>query len=201
MEKSTLRFSRTYGIRARLGLIVPPSNSTNEAEFWERVPPDIAVVTVRMDLHLQDKSQDFEGIMRRDLDKACRDLKAAGADICIYACTAGSMAIDKDKLTSELNKHGLPSLHTAEALLEAFGVFDIKKVAIATPYTEAINRHEREYLEHQGLEVLTIKGLNIGEVSEEFSLLSQTRFLIGFYLVLVLLYFGFCLLSTIAVFL
>lgn len=176
MKKSTLHYSRTYGSCARLGLIVPPSNSTNEAEFWERIPPDIAVVTVRMDLHLPDNSPDFEEIMLRDLDKACQDLKAAGADICIYACTAGSMAMDKDKLTSELNRHGLPSLHTAEALLEAFSVFNIKKLAIATPYTEAINMHEKEYLELQGLEVLNINGLNIGEATEEFALLSQIPF-------------------------
>ncbi|MGI9378646.1 MAG: maleate cis-trans isomerase family protein [Methyloligellaceae bacterium] len=173
MEKSQIDYDRVYGRRARLGLIVPPSNSTNEAEFWERVPADISVVTVRMDLHLPDNGSDFEEIMCRDLDKACRDLKAAGADICIYACTAGSMAMDKERLSAELNRHGLPSLHTAEALLQAFSALRVSKLAIATPYTQPINAHEKHYLEQQGLEVLAIDGLNIGEEISEFALLSQ----------------------------
>ncbi len=173
MEKSQIDYHRVYGGRARLGLIVPPSNSTNEAEFWERVPADISVVTVRMDLHLPDSSPDFEEVMCRDLDKACRDLKAAGADICIYACTAGSMAMEKERLSAELDRHGLPSLHTAEALLQAFSALGVRKLAIATPYTPDINAHEKHYLEEQGLEVLSIDGMNIGEDVSEFALLSQ----------------------------
>lgn len=173
MNKAEIPFARTYGKRVRLGLIVPPTNSTNEAEFWERSPQDVSIVTTRMDLHLPDQDDNFCKHMISDLDKACTDLISAEADICIYACTAGSMVMDKEKLGTTMAKHGRPYVHTAEALLDTFRKMGISTVAVATPYTSAINAHEKDYLQSSGVEVVNITGLGIGETPDEYRLLSQ----------------------------
>ena len=42
----------TYGWRARIGLIVPPTNTANEAEWSLMLPDGVTLHTTRMPLHL-----------------------------------------------------------------------------------------------------------------------------------------------------
>jgi maleate isomerase/arylmalonate decarboxylase len=57
---------------------------------------------------------------------------------------------------------GKPCVATAPALIHASRKLGFKKVAIATPYHDALNEHEVGFFEKTGIEVLNIRGLGIG---------------------------------------
>ena len=45
-----------YGARAKLGVIVPPTNTANEAEWNRMTPPGVTIHAARMKLHTDIKS-------------------------------------------------------------------------------------------------------------------------------------------------
>jgi maleate cis-trans isomerase len=140
-----------------IGMIVPPTNTVNEAE-WKRMAPDLRFPLLRMPLHAHADEQFFS-----DLKKSLKDLKAQGPNVIAYACTASSMVLPLDKLPKFIEAQtGVPGVATAPALVLAARALGMKKVAVATPYHEALNQHEKEFLEACGLQVLGIKGLGIG---------------------------------------
>lgn len=142
---------------ASIALIVPPTNTVNEAE-WKRMAPGLRFPLVRMALHAH-----ADEVFYRDLKAALRVLKAEKPDVIAYACTATSMVLPLETLPDFIAKQaGVPGVATAPALVLAARELGMKKVAVATPYHDELNRHEKEFFEACGLEVLGIRGLGIG---------------------------------------
>jgi maleate isomerase/arylmalonate decarboxylase len=141
----------------RIGLIVPTTNTVNEAEWKRMAPPDVSFVLVRMPLHTDDAA------LYADLSKAIRHLETEKPDVVAYACTAGSLVLPLDKLTGYMeNEAGVPCVATAPALVHASRALGIKKVSLATPYHDALNAHEMEFLAACGIETVSARGLGIG---------------------------------------
>lgn len=142
---------------ASIAMIVPPTNTVNQAE-WKRISPGTRFPLLRMPLHAHADEQFFF-----DLRTSLKELKAQKPDVIAYACTASSMVLPLDKLSKFIEKEaGVPGVATAPALVLAARELGMKKVAVATPYHDALNQHEKEFLEACGLQVLGIKGLGIG---------------------------------------
>ena len=57
---------------------------------------------------------------------------------------------------------GLPCITTAGSIVGALKALGVRKISIATPYHEALNKHEVEFLESNGFDTLNISGLGIG---------------------------------------
>jgi maleate isomerase/arylmalonate decarboxylase len=57
---------------------------------------------------------------------------------------------------------GRPAVATAPALVHACRALGLKRVSLATPYHDALNHHENEFLAENGIEVVAMKGLGIG---------------------------------------
>jgi maleate isomerase/arylmalonate decarboxylase len=138
-------------------MIVPPTNTVNEAE-WRRILPEVRYALLRMPLHPH-----ADGAFYADLKSALARLSAEKPDVIAYACTATSMVHPLDKLPNFIEREaGVPGVATAPALVLAARELGMKKVAVATPYHDELNAHEKEYFEQCGLEVLGIRGLGIG---------------------------------------
>jgi maleate isomerase len=152
-----------YGWRARIGLIVPSSNTTMESEFWRLVPEGVSVHTARMSL--VEVTPDALRKMAEDSLRAAEELATAEVDIIVYGCTTGSLleGIEwENKLRESIEKRtGIKTVTTAQAVVEALRELKAKKVVIATPYIEELNQREKAFLESNGFEVLRIKGLGI----------------------------------------
>jgi maleate isomerase/arylmalonate decarboxylase len=154
----------TYGWRARLGLIVPPTNTANEAE-WQRVLPDgITVHATRMPLHAQsDRPIADDDELAVDLRRAAGDVAQAGVAAIAYGCTAGSMTLPLDRLPQIMaDATGIPSVTTAGAVVEALRALDVRKIALAAPYHDPMVEHEAAFLRLLGFRITATRGLGIG---------------------------------------
>ena len=142
---------------ARLGLIVPTTNTVNEAEWQRMAPPGVSLALVRMALHTDTAA------LYADLEIAIRELRRQAPDVVAYACTAGSLVLPLDALTDFMeSKAGVPCVATGPALVRACGFLCVKTISLATPYHDALNEHEVEFFGKCGIAAVSVKGLGIG---------------------------------------
>jgi maleate isomerase/arylmalonate decarboxylase len=159
----------TYGWRARLGLIVPPTNTANEAE-WQRVLPDgITVHATRMPLHpASDRPVADDDPIAVDLRAAARALAQAGVGAIAYGCTAGSMTAPLERLPQIMQTAtGVPGVTTAGAVVDALRRSGARTISIAAPYGDAMVAHEAEFLTKLGFRIAAARGLGIGASGPE----------------------------------
>ena len=154
-----------YGWRGRIGLIVPSSNTTMEMELHEALPEGVSLHTARMPL---------KGVTEEELLKmsalaveSAKLLKEADVDIILYGCTSGSF-IGGENFENELEEKiedevKIPVVSTSSAILAALNALEAQQILVLTPYTEEINKREREFLEANEFEVLDIRGMGIVE--------------------------------------
>ncbi|UCE31145.1 MAG: decarboxylase, partial [Burkholderiales bacterium] len=107
----TERAHRNYGQRARIGMIVPPTNTVNEAEWARMVPDGVTLHAMRMPLH---EDIDTDAGRRRlfdDLAAALALLMPAGPDVACYCCTAGSMLSPLNRIGDTMRQiAGVPAV-------------------------------------------------------------------------------------------
>jgi maleate isomerase len=152
-----------YGWRARLGLLVPSSNTTNEPEFGRVLPEGVSVHTGRLPLESV-TAADLEA-MSETAGRASERLRHAGVDVAAYACTTGSLVKGHDyaeHLEEEVAAAAdAPAVATALSVERALRAVDASAVTVVTPYVESLNERERSFLEAGGFEVLSVTGHRI----------------------------------------
>ena len=154
---------RNYGARARLGLIVPPTNTVNEAEWQRMLPEGVTLHSARMPLHADTTSPEGKRTLHENIRRHAGDLAKASPDVIAYGCTAGSMVTPITSLTDFMREvTGIPSVATAPSLVLAARAFGATRVSVATPYHDALNEHERHFLAECGIDVAAMAGLGIG---------------------------------------
>lgn len=157
-----------YGWRARVGLIIPSTNSVNESEFAAVLPDGVSLHTARM---LMEGGADVEGVAEMEVhkDRCAELLKTVGVDVIAYGCTVGGM-LEGPEYDHELETHlsslaTAPVVSTSAALHRAADKLGLESISIATPYVDESNELEQKHFEELGYEVLTIDGLGIEEPS------------------------------------
>lgn len=155
---------RPYGWRAKIGIIVPPTNTVNEGEWARLLPEGVTMHAMRMALHADTSTPEGKRVLHEDIKRAAGEVAKAGVDVVVYACTAGSMVTPLDALTDYMTEvtGGIPAVATAPSLVHAARALGMKKVALATPYHDALNDHEVHFLHECGIETVSVKGLGIG---------------------------------------
>jgi len=157
------RHRSTYSHRAKLGLIVPPTNTVNEAEWGRMVPDGITVHTHRMPLHANTSTKEGHAALLADLEGVIGLLRQARVDAVAYACTAGSMISPATALPDTLSaRTGGPVITTSAAIVAALRALGAKRLSVATPYAQALNDHETHFLQDHGFTVDWLAGLGIG---------------------------------------
>lgn len=150
-----------YGWRARLGLIVPSSNTVNEPEFEAQLPEGISLHTAR--LPLDDVTAESLAAMAGNTENCADLLASADVDVIAYGCTTGSLVkgpgYDESIESRITEQTGIPAVATAAAIKRAFDELGISKFVIATPYIDELNTRERSFLESAGYDVLAIDGI------------------------------------------
>lgn len=147
------RSRRIYGNRARLGLLVPSTNTVAETEFWRMAPPGVTVHTSRMPFFADRDRQPFDE-MEKEVPRVLAEACTADPDLIVYACTASSAKPDpadyEEKIAAAA---GRDTVTAAASLVAALGVFHARRVALVTPYPQSINDKERRFFAGLGIEV------------------------------------------------
>ncbi len=171
------RHPAAYGWRAKIGVIVPPTNTVNEAEWNLMAPDGVTIHAARMALHLDTSSDAGKAALYADVERTVSDLAEAGLDAIAYGCTAGSMVQPATALGDFMTKaSGTNSVTTAASIVAALDAMGVKRIAVATPYHDALNDHEVVFLEGAGFEVVHIQGLGIGAGGpEEYPQIARTE--------------------------
>jgi maleate isomerase/arylmalonate decarboxylase len=152
-----------YGYRARIGLIVPPTNTVNEGEWQRWLPEGVTMHAHRMALHADTASKEGYARLMADIEAALAMLTPARPDVIAYGCTAGSMVSPPGRLTERMTGWtGGSTVTTAGALVDALSHLGARRVAVATPYDARLNAHEVSFLEGEGFEVVHAAGLGFG---------------------------------------
>jgi len=123
----------------------------------------VSVHSARMPLHADTKSEAGMAALHADVEKFAIDLCMAEVDIVTYGCTAGSMVSPVDSLARFItDKTGCKALTTAQSIVAALQALQVKRLAVATPYFDKMNQHEKQFLEENGFNVVSMVGLGYG---------------------------------------
>jgi maleate isomerase len=161
---------------ARVGLMIPSSNTMMEVDFARDLPAGTALHTARM--FMEDTTAAGENRMLDEFAlPAARDLGTARPDVVVFGCTSAGALRGNDYDTrlcdriSELT--GAPTVSTIASVRAAIAAAHAASVGVITPYVDELNEKIRASLEADGTRVAAIAGLGItenfeiAEVSEE----------------------------------
>jgi maleate isomerase len=165
------------GWRARLGLMVPSINVLMEYEFNLMAPEGVSVHCARLpvagDILGNVKQLDKNSIVRTNeaIPKAAIELQHAEVDVIGIGSTAGGWALGLEEEIRLINlveeKVNIPVSTATIAVMEAMQKLGMKRIVVATPYVEELNRKGKEFLEANGFDVLTMQ--TIGELAHTVS--------------------------------
>jgi maleate cis-trans isomerase len=147
--------------RKRIGVMVPSTNTTCEADFQMVAPPGVTVHGQR--LWLTNDAPGEEGMIRMngEIESGARYLATARVDVVSYGCTTGSFykgpGWDRDMTAMISRTAGVPAVATAPAAVDALRLFGARRISVATPYPEWNNTRLRAYLDATGFEVLNLE--------------------------------------------
>lgn len=166
------------GWRAKIGLLVPSVNTVLEPEMVKLcsglINQGLAIYSTRLYVPSEDisegKQEEVLELLAEQIEKGARELEAAKVHVMLYGCTSGSFFKgadwDKEIIRRIERVPKVFAVTPATGMLEALETLGVKKVSVATPYSEAMNRKLEEFLQFHGFQVLNIDGLRCTSVHE-----------------------------------
>ncbi len=149
-------------LRKRIGVMVPSTNTTFEADFQLVAPRDVTIHGQRLWLTNGDEGAAGMDRMNAEIESGAKYLATANVNVVAYGCTTGSFyrgpGYDRDMLQTISKAAGVPAVAAAPAVVDALRHFGARRVSVATPYPDWNNQRLRAYLEASGFEVLNVEG-------------------------------------------
>ncbi|NOX72385.1 MAG: arylmalonate decarboxylase [Alphaproteobacteria bacterium] len=154
--------------RAKIGFVLLATEQTIEDDIFTLRPPGVGVHFTRAPIP---DSITVETLAKQadELANAAATLLPDGSlDVICYACTSGSLVIGEEKVIGELNKGapGAKATSLITGVLTALRALDVKRIAVATPYLDEINRREADYMSAAGFGITNIRGLDLEKDSD-----------------------------------
>jgi maleate isomerase len=154
-----------FGWRARIGVLVPPGNPTVEPEFYMMAPEGVTIHFARLQgFQSAGAPGGAAGMEARtlaylnELSGPAKALGSVSPDVVILAHTASSYATgfaNEPHLIDRLaSRTGATSVTAARAVLTALQHLGVKKLALGTPYPEAISAKGRDFWEEAGFDIV-----------------------------------------------
>jgi maleate cis-trans isomerase len=164
------------GRRARLGFLIPPGNPTVEPELMAMTPPGVSVhfsrLVARGPAGTHHGQEERNRSQIEHIDESAALLAMVKPSIIILAHTATSYTLGRDAETELLKRlqgqYAVPFATAFGSVAAALGELGVKRVALGTPYSEAITLKGKAHLEQHGFEVVSHRRLeNVVDIHEE----------------------------------
>lgn len=148
---------------ARIGLLVPSSNTTVEVEFYRALPREVTLHTAR--LYLTRIAPESILRMVEDMETQAKLLASADVDVIVLGATAPSflkgLGYDRELIAKLEQATGKPATTTSTALIDAIRAVGARRVVLGSAYDEKVNGIAKAFLEASGIEVAAMKGLSL----------------------------------------
>jgi maleate cis-trans isomerase len=159
-----------YGRRARIGLVVPSSNTTSEPEIGRLLPDGVDAYATRVlqREETEDAARETAGVlaMRAELGRAVDELATLQPVAVGFASTAASFlngAVDDRETCSVLSfRARCPVVTASRSVVLALRALGVRRVALATPYPAGITDWAVSFLAEEGLD--TVSAVDLGLV-------------------------------------
>lgn len=142
--------------KQRVGLLVPSSNTAQEPEFVQMLPASVSLHVTRLGLRNVDPDSTIKIVA--ELESESRKLADAAVDVVVLAATAPSTRLGKGydaQLIRRMEEaSGKPATTAATAMLASFAALNVRRIALAAPWSETTNRTVAAFLEAHGIEVV-----------------------------------------------
>ena len=151
------------GWRARIGQL-RPATAIEGAEEWRSVQP---VGVAFADARTIVPTVDDEGLrfMMGQVVEAARQLATAKVDLIVQCGAPGTFLRGNNydaKICNDIEEAtGIPAITMMAAQMDALKALGAKTVAVATVYTDDVNKKMAEYMENCGFTVKSMVGLQI----------------------------------------
>lgn len=154
-----------YGVRARLGIMLPASNTITEPTALAILPAGVSLHATR--LWLRHGPNALKMLDR--LEEATQLLADAKVDRIVFHCTAITMYAPE--IPEQIRKRvaevtPIPVVITSEAIVDALRCFEASKIVMVTPYHQDTNEMEKAFLAHNGITVLRDRALDCDNAVE-----------------------------------
>lgn len=155
MTADTIAMPRLPGVELSIGMLLPSGNIVAERQVRAMLGPGVALHTTRLPLTGSSETQLMA--MIDGLEQAAGLLADARVDQIAFNCTAVS-TFQPDAEAEIVRRiggvsRGAPAVTTADVLLAALRALGARRIALVTPYIEAVTRREAAYFEHHGFTV------------------------------------------------
>jgi maleate isomerase len=164
LEDAVVSRCHAQDTKARIGLIIPSSNRMTEAQFHRYAPAGVAVHIARVQMTGRHKKP--IAALLDDVGRAASSLGDARCDPVVFHCTGTAMAEGRDGEAALVRRvamdSGAASFSTAQAIVDALKSLGLRRVVLFSPYPQATNDHEREFLAEHDIEVVRDVALDVG---------------------------------------
>ena len=146
---------------ARLGLLVPFTNTNFEPDMALMCPDGISLHAARMGGYDEDEIPDegqMQGLGEADLNEPLSLLSGVRPDVILYGCTSATLThgveFDRDLAARIKSQSGAETVTAAGALVHALESLEATRIGFASPYVPAINDMAISFLDAMGIETL-----------------------------------------------
>ncbi|MEM7255339.1 MAG: hypothetical protein AAF493_28395 [Pseudomonadota bacterium] len=170
MGSSPSRFrTLTYGHRAKIGMMIPSSNTASETQVRAMLPEGVSLHITRTKLTGSDEAAIAS--MTDSIEDDAELLNHLEPDLIFFHCTAATTfapGVDDNIVERIERQTGRRAAATSMGLLRALERLNARTVSLVTPYIDAINTREVNYLAHHGFTVINELGLGIEQTPDMF---------------------------------
>ena len=149
--------------RARIGVLVPFTNSNLEPDMQLMRPDGVSIHFARLGGYDEDAIPDdtqMADLGNAPLDEPLRLLAGVRPDVMVYGCTSATLthgpSFDRDLAARIAEQSGARTVTAAGALVHALKVLGASRIGFASPYVGAINRQAVSFLADCGVETVSL---------------------------------------------
>jgi maleate isomerase len=153
------------GYRAKIGIVVPSTNTTMEPEMHSMAPPGVTFHTARLylaqsSIRTPEEAQNAAASFQDALKIAIRDVMTAEVDHLMIGVSALSFmggVVGGQRFEESLKKMtSVPITSASAAAIAALRLSEVKRIGILSPHPAMFDEHHLRFFSESGYEVVKL---------------------------------------------